>query len=245
MSASAGAGAATRVAAGPGRGYLITFEGGEGAGKTTQVQHLAAALRARGLAVVTTREPGGSPGAEQIRQLLVAGETGRWGALTEALLHYAARRDHLERTIWPALAAGQWVLSDRFADSTRAYQGAGQGLAPELLAQLQTLALGDFTPDLTLILDLPPEHGLARARGRQAAARGGTAGAGAGPAAGGSGEDRYERMDLAFHQRLRQGFLELARQEPGRCRVIAADRDQAAVAAEVLAAVAGCFDLGL
>jgi dTMP kinase len=201
-----------------GRGRFVTLEGGEGAGKTTQIARLAAALRARGIEVVTSREPGGSPGAEAIRRLLVAGDTGRWDGLTEALLHFAARRDHLLRTVWPALEAGKWVLCDRFADSTLAYQGYGHGLPEATIRDLYRLAVGAFAPDLTLILDLPPETGLARAGAR-------------------GGDDRYERMDLAFHRRLRAGFLAIAEAEPGRCLVIDAAPDPDTVAAALIAGV--------
>ena len=196
-------------------GRFITFEGGEGAGKSTQLRLLADALRGAGIDVLATREPGGSQGAEDIRRLLVEGETGRWDAMTETLLHYAARRDHLVRTVWPALSAVRWVLSDRFADSTEAYQGRGHGLPRHAIEQLYQLVVGAFAPDLTLILDLPVEEGLRRAAGR------------------GGLEDRYERMGLEFHQRLRQGFLEIAKAQPRRCVVISA----AAAAEEVHAAV--------
>ncbi|MGF7176315.1 dTMP kinase [Azospirillum doebereinerae] len=197
------------------KGRFITLEGGEGAGKSTQLRRLAEALAARGVEVVTTREPGGSPGAEEIRALLVSGETGRWGAVTEALLHTAARRDHLERTVWPALESGCWVLCDRFFDSTMAYQGYGLGLGRDLIAGLQTTALGAFQPDLTLILDIAVETGLRRAASRH------------------GGEDRYERMDVGFHQRLRDGFLDIARREPERCAVIDADADLDTVQARI------------
>jgi dTMP kinase len=200
-------------------GRFITFEGGEGAGKSTQLRCLADSLRQRGLDVVTTREPGGSEGAEQIRSLLVDGAPGRWDGITEALLHFAARRDHLCRLVWPALAQGSWVLCDRFADSTLAYQGFGHGLPSQAILQLYHFAVGNFSPDLTLILDLSIEQGLARA-----AARGG-------------GEDRYERMDVAFHQRLRDGFLSIATLYPERCVVIEADAAAAAIAARILALV--------
>lgn len=197
------------------RGRFITLEGGEGAGKSTQLRRLADTLAARGIDVVTTREPGGSPGAEEIRALLVSGETGRWGPVTEALLHTAARRDHLECTVWPALDAGRWVLCDRFLDSTMAYQGYGLGLGRDLIEGLQRTALGDFRPDLTLILDIVVEAGLRRAATRP------------------GGEDRYERMDIGFHQRLRDGFLDIARLEPGRCAVVDADADIDTVQARV------------
>ncbi|MBK3734833.1 thymidylate kinase [Azospirillum brasilense] len=198
------------------RGRFITLEGGEGAGKTTQIRLLADALIGWGKRVVLTREPGGSPGAEEIRGLLVSGETGRWGPVTEALLHTAARRDHLERTVWPALEAGHWVICDRFFDSTMAYQGYGLGLGRDLVATLQATALGDFRPDLTLILDLPVEDGLARAAARR------------------GGEDRYERMDVAFHHRLRDGFLDIAAREPERCAVVDAGHPVETVQAAIL-----------
>ena len=185
-----------------GRGRFITLEGGEGAGKTTQVALLQAALRGAGIDALATREPGGAPGAEAIRPLLVQGAPGRWDALGEALLHYAARRDHLVTTVRPALQAGTWVICDRFADSTMAYQGFGLGLGAEPIAALDHMVVGDTRPDLTLILDLPVTAGL-----RRAAARHGDA-------------QRYERMDLDFHRRVRQGFLEIARGDPGRCVVI-------------------------
>ncbi len=204
----------------PQKGRFITLEGGEGAGKSTQLRRLAETLAARGIDVLTTREPGGSKGAEEIRALLVSGDTGRWGPVTEALLHSAARRDHLERTVWPALEAGRWVVCDRFFDSTMAYQGYGLGLGRERIAALQALALDGFRPDLTLILDIDVRTGL-----RRAAARAG-------------GEDRYERMDIGFHERLRHGFLDIAEREPERCAVIDADADLDHVQARVWNAVA-------
>lgn len=204
----------------PQKGRFITLEGGEGAGKSTQLRRLAETLAARGIDVLTTREPGGSQGAEEIRALLVSGDTGRWGPVTEALLHSAARRDHLERTVWPALEAGRWVVCDRFFDSTMAYQGYGLGLGRERIAALQALALDGFRPDLTLILDIDVQTGL-----RRAAARAG-------------GEDRYERMDVGFHERLRHGFLDIAEREPERCAVIDADADLDHVQARVWNAVA-------
>ena len=200
-------------------GRFITFEGGEGAGKSTQLRLLADALRHRGLDLLCTREPGGSEGAEQIRSLLVSGAPGRWDGMTEALLHYAARRDHLRSTVWPALAAGKWVLCDRFADSTLAYQGFGHGLPAEALQQLYRMTVGDFAPDLTIMLDLPVTEGLARAVGR------------------GHDEDRYEKMDLGFHQRLRDGYLAIAAAEPKRCAVLQAEGEPAEIARQVLALV--------
>jgi dTMP kinase len=202
---------------------FVTFEGGEGAGKTTQIQRLGARLAAAGIAHVATREPGGSPGAEAIRRLLVSGDTGRWEPLTEALLMLSARHDHWRRTIEPALAAGTWVLCDRFHDSTVAYQGHGRGVPLETLEALRRIVLGERQPDLTLILDLPAEEGLERARAR---AKGFA-----------SGEDRFERMDAGFHERLRWGFLAIAKAEPERCVVIDATPGVDAVHAAVVAAV--------
>ena len=200
-------------------GRFISFEGIDGAGKSTQVRALAATLRARGQEVVETREPGGSPGAEAVRALLVAGATDRWSPETECLLFTAARRDHLERTIRPALARGATVVTDRFADSTRVYQGVARaGLRP-MVDALHALAIG-LEPDLTLVLDLDPA--LAQARG--------LARAGA--------EDRYERMGEDFQARLRQGFLALAAEFPARCRVVPAGGDPDTVAARVAALAA-------
>jgi len=201
------------------RGRLITFEGGEGAGKSTQVDLLLAALGHAGITATRTREPGGSEGAEAIRRLLLDGATERWDAVGEALLLYAARRDHVVRLIQPALDRGVWVICDRFADSTLAYQGYGRGLPLADLLALHTLALGDFAPDLTLILDLPVAEGLARA-----ARRSGNA-------------DRFERLDAAFHEQLRQGFLQIAADNPERCLVIDAAGDSGSVHRDVLAAV--------
>ena len=184
------------------RGKFITLEGGEGAGKSTQAELLGGDLRQAGQPTLVTREPGGAPGAEDIRGLLVTGAVGRWDPLAEALLHCAARREHLTKTITPALDAGTWVVSDRFADSTMAYQGYGHGLGRQVVEGLSELVLGTFAPDLTLILDLAVDDGLGRAT------------IVAGP------EDRYERMGRDFHQRLRDGFLEIAGREPERCAVI-------------------------
>src|SRR5205809_3277586 len=164
------------------RGRFISIEGGEGAGKSTQVGLLAAALGRAGIPVQATREPGGSPGGEAIRRLLLEGERERWDAISEALLLVAARRDHVTRVIAPAVAQGVWVVSDRFADSTMAYQGYGRGLGLQDLATLHRFALGDFAPDLTVILDLPVEIGLTRAAARAAA-------------------DRFESLDREFHER--------------------------------------------
>jgi len=207
-------------------GRFISFEGGEGAGKSTQARRLAAALEKRGISCVITREPGGSPGAEEIRKLLVNGEPGRWNALTETLLLYAARADHVARTIKPALAQGRWVLCDRFADSTYAYQGAGRGLDRETVRRIESVAIGDFKPDFTFILDLPAQEGLKRANARASA------------------ESRFEQFDIGFHERLRQAFLEIARRAPDRCTVIDAGADENTVAEAIWAAAAARFALG-
>jgi dTMP kinase len=198
---------------------FISFEGVDGSGKTTQLRLLAARLRAAGRDVVETREPGGAPGAEQIRRLLVEGAPGRWSPETECLLFTAARRDHLERTIAPALAAGRTVLTDRFADSTRVYQGAARADLRSTVDALHAMMIGR-EPDLTFILDLDPAE--AHARG---VARGGP-------------EDRFERLGPAFQERLRAGFLALAAEAPRRCRVVPADGDPETVAARIAAAVA-------
>lgn len=207
-------------------GLFITLEGGEGGGKSTQARKLADVLQERGRTVVLTREPGGAPGAEAIRKLLVESGTVQWDGVTEALLHTAARRDHLVKTVWPALAAGQVVISDRFFDSTLAYQGYGHGLAHETIMNLQRIALGDFKPHLTLILDLPAKTGLARAN-----ARGGT-------------ETRYESMDVGFHERLRRGFQEIAAQDPKRCRVVDATQSVEQVHAAIMTEVDAALGAG-
>ncbi len=188
-------------------GRFITLEGGEGTGKSTQTARLVARLAAAGIDALATREPGGAPGAEDIRRLLVNGAPGRWQPMTEALLHFAARKEHVDATIAPALASGRWVVSDRFTDSTMAYQGLAQGLGRQAIETLGRLVLGDFKPDLTLVIDLPPAEGLARAGARPKSADG-------------AAEDRYERMGDDFHARLRAAFLEIAAADPARCQVI-------------------------
>lgn len=207
------------------RGVFITFEGGEGAGKSTQSARLAGRLRATGREVVTTREPGGSAGAEAIRALLVEGALDRWSATSEALLMYAARFDHLERVIGPALDRGAIVICDRFADSTRAYQGAGGGADPALIGALETAVRSRCWPDLTFVFDLEPAAGLARAAGRV------------------DGESRFEARDLDFHRRLRSAFLDIARGDPDRCVVVDSTDAPDAVEAAVWRAVAERLDL--
>ena len=198
------------------RGRFITFEGGEGAGKSTQVRRLVEALARSGVEAIATREPGGAPGAELIRKLLVDGPVSRWESLTEAILHFSARREHVVRTVWPALDRGQWVISDRFADSTMAYQGYGQGADRAAITALYRATLGDFAPDLTIVLDVPVAVGLARANARE-----------------GGAQSRYERMDPAMHERLRQGFLAIAQAEPARCVTLNANLGPEAIEAEV------------
>ncbi|MBU0778549.1 MAG: dTMP kinase [Alphaproteobacteria bacterium] len=195
---------------------FITFEGIDGSGKSTQARLLAYALRTGGTDVVLTREPGGSPGAEEIRNLLLTGNTDRWSAMTEILLFTAARRDHLEKTVLPALDAGKIVISDRFADSTRVYQGATRGDLRPTVDALHKLTIGR-EPDLTFIIDMDPAIALRRGLARS------------------SGEDRFEDMGLSFQETLRHGFLTLARDNADRCVVIDGNRDPAAVASEIRA----------
>ncbi|MEE2760134.1 MAG: dTMP kinase [Pseudomonadota bacterium] len=197
---------------------FITFEGGEGSGKSTQLRRFLEFLHRQGIDAISTREPGGIEGAEEIRRLLVEGAPGRWDGLTETFLHMAARREHLAKLILPALAEGKWVLSDRFADSTMAYQGYGHGVDTDLIGNLYRMVGGDLQPDLTLILDLDVGEGLARAAQRN------------------DGEDRYENMDQAFHERLRLGFKTIAEVNPGRCKLIDASGNVVEVGARIIAA---------
>ena len=200
-------------------GLFITFEGGEGAGKSTQVTRLSGRLRERGIDTLVTREPGGSPRAERIRASILAGHGKPFGAFAEALMFYAARADHLETVIRPALERGTVVVCDRFSDSTRAYQGSRGEVEDATLRLLERVVVGGTRPDLTFVLDLPAAEGLARAAERRR---------GRGEAA-----DRFEQEDLAFHARLREAFLAIARAEPARCHVVDAARGPDAVAEEV------------
>jgi dTMP kinase len=209
------------MARAPARGRFITLEGGEGAGKSVQARRLAARLGEVGLGVVVTREPGGSPGAEALREVILSGGAARYGAVGEAILFSAARIDHIDATIAPALKRGDWVVCDRFLDSTRAYQGAGGRLDAALVASLERVAVGACRPDLTLVLDLPVAEGLARA-----AARRGEAAA-----------DRFEGEGLAFHETLRRAFLAIVEAEPERCVLIDARPSEGDVAATIWAAV--------
>ena len=199
-----------------GHGAFLSFEGIDGSGKSTQARRLADALRGKGHRVTLTREPGGSPGAEEIRRLVLEGDPDRWSPETELLLFTAARRDHLEKTIRPAVQRGDVVITDRFADSTRMYQGLARGNLAAEVDQLHALMIG-VEPDLTFLIDIPPEAGLARATARAGK------------------EMRFEDMGLEVQRRARDGFLALATRAPGRFRVIDGNRDEAEVAAEVLA----------
>ncbi|WP_219321522.1 dTMP kinase [Methylovirgula sp. HY1] len=196
------------------RGAFITLEGGEGTGKTTQARHIAERLRGKGIAAVTTREPGGSPRAEILRDVLLSGALKHLGPETEAIVFSAARIDHIDHMIDPALAAGTWVICDRFADSTRVYQGNFGGVDPAFLRRLEHVTLNGLQPDLTLILDLPPAIGLARAATRR----------------GSEASDRFESEGIAFHEALRQAYLEIAAAEPKRCIVVDAMRSEDEVA---------------
>jgi dTMP kinase len=199
------------------QGLFITFEGGEGAGKSTQIKRLAEVLKARGFSVVVTREPGGSPGAEAVRHVLLSGAAEKLGPEMEAVLFAAARNDHVEQVIRPALNEGKIVLCDRFMDSSRVYQGVTGGLDPEFMRQLEEVAIDGMVPNLTVILDIDPKLGLDRAAARRA-----------GPA------DRYEKETVAVHQRRRAGFLAISRAEPQRCKVVDASAEPEQVAADIL-----------
>lgn len=201
------------------KGFFITFEGGEGAGKSTQTRLLSDYLGAAGYPCVLTREPGGSTGAEEIRNLVLKGAVNRWDAMTETLLMFAARRDHLVHTIWPALAENKTVICDRFADSTMAYQGMGyteNGVGRKAVEQIYETVVGDFKPDLTIILDMPVEIGVERSLKRD------------------SNANRYERMGLDFHRNLRQAFLKIAKKDPKRCAVVNAERSIEEIHAEII-----------
>ncbi len=205
-------------------GRFITFEGGEGSGKSTQAQLLADRLRAEGIDVLLTREPGGSPFAEQVRSLILDPKTAEHSPLSEALLFYAARADHLEKAIRPALAAERWVICDRFSDSTRVYQSIVGGVDPTVIEALDGLLVAPTSPDLTFILDVPAATGLMRANRRRHAGQ---------PE--GAEPDPYEKRDLAFHERLRAGYLAVAKAEPQRCLLIDGAAPSDAIAHEVWA----------
>ena len=211
----------TAVKRSPGRGRFITFEGGEGSGKSTQIKTLAERLDAIKLRAIVTREPGGSPGAEIIRHLVLAGMGKLLGPDAETLLFAAARDDHVRTVIGPALGQGIWVLCDRFSDSTRAYQGRLGNVAPELLNAMERVTIGDLKPDLTFILDVPVEIGLQRAAARR----------------GSGAADRFEAEDVRFHRQLREAYRQIAAGEPKRCVLIDASADPGTVAAMVWTAL--------
>ncbi len=200
-------------------GKFITLEGGDGTGKSTQARMLAAFLEDHHKSVLLTREPGGAPGSDDIRQLILTGEPDRWDVVGETLLFYASRRNHLRLTVWPALEKGQWVISDRFADSTMAYQGYGNQLGVEAVQKIHDVSVGEFEPDLTLILDIDVAKGIARTQGRT------------------NNEDRFEKMDLSVHERMRKGFYEIADKHKNRCVIVDADRPIDAVQADLQAIV--------
>lgn len=208
-------------------GLFITFEGGEGAGKTTQIERLAEWLRSAGHRVLVTREPGGSPGAEAVRHVLLSGAAEHFGPAMEAILFSTARSDHVEQVLRPAVDAGMIVLCDRFMDSSRVYQGVTGKLDPDFMRRLEEVAINGMIPDLTLILDLPAELGLERAHARRAA---------------GDRADRYEKEEARVHEERREAFLAIARAEPERCRIVDASRDADAVAEDIRAAVASLLD---
>jgi dTMP kinase len=199
------------------RGRFITFEGGEGTGKSVQASMLANRLRGLGLSVVLTREPGGSPGAEIIRHVILSGAAKPFGTHAEAILFAAARDDHIRHTIRPALERGRWVISDRFADSTRVYQGTLGNVDPKLIQGLERITIGDLRSDITFILDVPTAVGLARAQARRGAEE----------------ADRFERESVEFHNKLRDAFRKLAQSEPERCVLIDATAPSATVAEQV------------
>lgn len=198
-------------------GTFITLEGGEGAGKSTQAALLAERLRAAGRTVVVTREPGGSPKAEQIREALLSGTVKEFGPLAEAVLFSVARADHIDRVIGEALARGRWVVCDRFLDSTRAYQGASGGVPAPIISALERLTLKGLRPNLTIMLDIPADQGLARAARRRPGER----------------VDRFESQTLAQHETIRRAFLDIAQEEPRRCVVVDASKPEALVAEDV------------
>jgi dTMP kinase len=206
------------------KGLFITLEGGEGTGKSTQVKLLHKALQDAGVDAIMTREPGGTDQAERIRNLLIQRDAGNFDPLTEALLMMSARREHLVNKIWPAMDKGQWVISDRFADSTRAFQGYGMGLDPAVIEDIYRLIAGNFQPDLTFVFDIDPETGLKRSLKQLNVTTNATE----------STEDRYERMGIPFHTRLRNGFLEIAKKYHERCVIIDATQSIEAIHAQLL-----------
>lgn len=206
-------------------GKFISFEGGEGSGKSTQVKEIIEFLKQNHIEVIRTREPGGSEGAEALRDLLVNGAANRWSAISETLMMYAARADHVEKLIRPALERGTWVISDRFSDSTRAYQGAAGGVSAELIEAIDVAAVGDTQPDLIFILDIPTDIGLSRAGNR------------------GAGEQRFESKGILFHERLRSAFLSRAKSDLDRYIIIDANQSKDAISKEIIAVLVKRFPI--
>jgi len=204
---------------------FITFEGGEGSGKSTQIKLLMAWLNRQNIDVIMTREPGGTESAEALRSILLTGDPNRWDGMSELLMLYAGRHDHVEKLIKPALAKGTWVICDRFSDSTMAYQGYGHDLGVDVVSAVHNISLGDFTPDLTLIFDIPVAIGLKRAIARRGS------------------EMRYEEMDRSFHDKLRVGYMEIAKNNQDRCQVINADQSIDAVSEDINNAIKVRFNL--
>jgi dTMP kinase len=200
-------------------GQFISFEGGEGSGKSTQLKLLTSAFEKSGLPFISTREPGGSKGAEKIRSLLVSGEVDSWDSLTETLLFNAARCDHIGRVVKPAISQGKTVICDRFLDSTLVYQGIGKGLGTAYIKSLHHMIFGNFMPNLTIILDISPEDGLKRAGGRN------------------HDENRFEKLDIEFHRRIRAGFLDIANKEPERCVVLDATQEAETIHRQIVATI--------
>lgn len=209
------------------KGKFISFEGGEGGGKSTQLKLLASAFEKYAMPFISTREPGGSQGAEKIRSLLVSGEVDSWDSLTETILFNAARADHVKRVLEPALVAGKTVICDRFLDSTIVYQGIGKGMGTAYIKSLHHIIFGNFMPDLTIILDIDPEVGLERAGRRN------------------NNENRFERLDIDFHHRIRAGFLDIARTEPQRCVVLDATQEVEVLHKQVVAVIGERLGLAL
>ncbi|MDF3023660.1 MAG: thymidylate kinase [Alphaproteobacteria bacterium] len=217
------------------KGVFITLEGGEGTGKSTQVKMLGAALSAAGVDAVLTREPGGTDQAERIRNLMIQRDAGNFDPLTEAMLMMSARREHLVNKIWPSMEQGKWVVSDRFVDSTRAFQGYGMGLDQALIDRIYAMIAGDFQPDLTFVFDIDAEKGLSRSLKQLAVTADKNE----------STEDRYERMGVPFHNRLRQGFLEIAKRFRDRCVIIDASQDIATIHGQILKTIETRFGISL
>ncbi len=217
------------------KGVFITLEGGEGTGKSTQVKMLGAALSAAGVDAVLTREPGGTDQAERIRNLMIQRDAGNFDPLTEAMLMMSARREHLVNKIWPSMEQGKWVVSDRFVDSTRAFQGYGMGLDQGLIDRIYEMIAGAFQPDLTFVFDIDAEKGLSRSLKQLAVTADKNE----------STEDRYERMGVPFHNGLRQGFLDIAKRFPDRCVIIDASQDIATIHGQILKTIETRFGISL